>query len=155
MATLHEAQTAFVQGFRTWLTQLEPNSMTAPQERFWALSEGARDEKPITERLGKARLFDIDEDAAAFVRHDYVGADTQGVTFDYPLAIAYPRGARWQAAMVDDYVRIRCGVLDLFVKPAGVALVIVPDGLTQEQMTDDPWTISRMMLRVTYDVTRT
>jgi hypothetical protein len=155
MTTLSTAQESFVSAFRTWLTQLEPNSKGAPQERFWALSEQARQEKPLTERLGTPRLFDVDVDNPVLVRHDYVGADTQGITFDYPLAIAYPRAVRWQAAMLDDYVRIRCGVLDLLTKPAGVALIIVPEGLTIEQVESDPWTIARITVRVTYDVTRT
>ena len=154
MTTLHEAQNSLGSTFAKCLTQLTPNEFTTPKERFSALPATARDEKPIRERTGKARLFDVDLDNAVFVRHDYVGSNTFGVTIDYPLIIAYPRSPRWQSAMLDDYLLIRCGVLDSLTRPTGVSLVIVPDGFSVTQSESDPWSYMQITLRVTYDVTK-
>lgn len=155
MATLHAAQGAFQAAFIEWLVQLSPNTLSTRHERFSALPADKRDEKPLRERIGDPRLFDLDLDNAIFVRNDAVGADTQIVTWDYPLIIAYPRGQRWQSAMMDDYVLIREGVKTSLTKPTGVCLVHVPDGMSVTQSEDDPWSYVQINLRVTYQVTAT
>lgn len=152
MTTLSAATIAFETAFNIWLEQTSPNVLTSTKEAFKHLPSKSRDDKPILERIGKARLFSLETQKPEWVRHDYFGSVTQGVTFDYDLIIAYPAANRWHAAMIDDHLLIKCKMVSSPIVVAGVGLAQILDTFERIE-TEDKWVFTKCKVRVLYDVT--
>lgn len=152
MVTLRKAQQDFVSGFNTWLEQTEPNYLKSTKESFKALPIDRRSEKPIEQRIGKPRLFDINVNKPKFVKHEYFGAQTQGVTYEYDLVIAYPKSDRWVDAMHDDYILIKFKLASSPPSVTGVAYTRMTDEVEFIE-TEDDWNFSKYKIQVLFDVT--
>ncbi len=154
MVTQRVASQNFVSAFNSWLEDLTPNYLKSRKEAFKSLPSDSRDEKPITERIGKARLFDLDINKPTFIRRDWFGGSTQGVTIDYDLVIAYPKDSKWFHAMVDDFMLIKMSLEDEPVRCTGVSFSMAAETFDVID-TDDSWQYIKTQIRVLYDITKT
>jgi len=152
MATLRQAQQAFVTAFNTWLEQTTPNYLTSTRESFKHLPAKSRDDKGILERIGKPRLFDLNVNKPSLISHDYFGSSTQGFMLEYELHIAYPTAERWFSAMIDDYILIKCNFASDPISASGVAYSKITDDFETVE-TEDNWLYAKYKVRVMYDVT--
>lgn len=120
--------------------------------RFARIAIEDRDSRPL-DGYSRARLFDVDVDNPKWVRDDWVGGGSQGMTIDYQLLIAYPRAPGWQETALDDFHQITQLFLRTPTSTAGVALRQIIGGPTFVKNDKDPWFLMQLPLRVVYDVT--
>ena len=105
------------------------------------------------DKFTRARLFDLNLDEPRWIRHDWVGGGSQGMTVDYDLKIAYHRTPGWQDAALTDFQQIQELLWRSPSTTSGVSLRTIEGGPMFVKNQTDPWLTMTMTLRVVYDVT--
>jgi hypothetical protein len=132
------------------LHNLSPQNMV--DLRFARVPIEDRDSRPLM-GYTRARLFDVDVDNPKWIRHDWVGGGSQGMTIDYQILIAYPRAPGWQETALDDFHQIQELFLRSPTSTAGVAIRVIEGGPEFVKNNEDPWFLMSLPLRVVYDLT--
>lgn len=113
------------------------------------------DKKPITEMMGRSRLFEIGD----FDRGPrwHIGIAERGVIYTAPITIVYARGPEWAAAALDDIDQIDD---DLLLNPtiaSGVAIrTLLRNTIPLVSKTphpSEPWDYYTVVLEANLSVT--
>lgn len=78
------------------------------------------DKKPITEMMGRSRLFGIGDFERGARWH--IGIQERGVSYTAPITIVYSRGPEWAASALDDIDHIDTDLLLYPTTASGVAV---------------------------------
>jgi hypothetical protein len=151
MTVFHTAAEGMADEVAGLICALAPKKWT--EIRFSRVPVEDRDSRSFEERTGRPRHFDIDLDNPSYVRADYVGGGSQGITVDYSLRIAYGRSPGWQDVMLEDWHQVQELIYRTPSTSAGVSLRIIDGGPTFLKNPTDQWTVLACTLRVVYDVT--
>jgi len=119
------------------------------QIRFARRDDDNEIARPLSEALGRARLFELGDDLT-LERYEWIGGTTRSERYTFSLAIVYPLSFQWKVAAYEDADRIAANMLHTATSVTGCAMRVASkdEVPTIERVEDDPWFILRIPILV-------
>lgn len=152
MTTLHDAQLAVTAEIEGRIEALTPAQQS--RYRFVAYGAARQSAKPLAEYTGQPRVFRVSPILTLTTQS--LGCNHHRAIGMHALEIVYPLGDEWAPRIAGDLEQIRHDLATSAPTSAGVSYRMIAslEGMTRQQVSEDPWQLVSVPLEIYYDVTQ-